>query len=273
MKIKLIDTHCHFNLPPFYADLKNSIEKLQKNNVDKLIIPATGADEFDSIIELSHQAPQIYTALGLHPLFKHKKSDLDVLTSVLSHRNKKANQKIVAVGEIGLDFYPQNQSQLGSFFPQERSSQIQFFKDQCAIAKSHDLPIILHERKAHQEIIKIIKQHPKLSGVIHAFSGSYEQAMDYIRLGFFIGIGGLITYPRAQKTRKTIAQLPIEFLLLETDAPYMPLNGFQGEPNRPERINLILQTLAELRDIDEKKLPKLAEQLYQNSQRAFPKLR
>lgn len=266
MDMKLIDTHCHFNLAPFKTELESAITQFRQAKVDKIIVPAVDYSDFNAILDLTLQ-PEIYGALGFHPLATT--FDLNALTDVLAQTQHM--QKIVAIGEVGLDFH----------FPNELTSneqestqkqQIERLHLQCEIASTFNYPLILHVRKAHQALLQILKQYPTLSGVIHAFSGSYEQAMAFVRLGFYIGVGGIITYPRAQKTRQTIAKLPLSTLVLETDSPYMPIFGFQGQPNRPERLALILQELSILRAVEPESFLTFADQLYQNSLRCFPKL-
>ena len=167
----------------------------------------------------------LFAALGLHPLYiaQHHEPQLEQLAMLLAERP----HKLVAVGEIGLDLYMDN--------PQfERQQSV--LLAQLRLAKQHDLPVILHSRRTHDQLAAALRrmQLPR-RGVVHGFAGSLSQAQAFIRLGYYIGVGGTITYERAQKTRGVMAQLPLEALLLETDAPDMPLAGYQGQPNRPER--------------------------------------
>lgn len=261
--MKLIDTHCHFNLSPFKEEGDEAIFQFKQANIDKIIVPAVCEQDFKTILDLTKQEPSIYGALGIHPLAQE--STFDKLINILAQEN--LTHKIVAIGEIGLDFYAQND------FEQRQKEQKEKLYTQCEIASTFNYPLILHVRKAHKFLVHILKQFPNLFGVIHAFSGSYEQAMEFIRLGFYIGVGGVITYPRAQKTRLTISKLPIDYLVLETDSPYMPICGFQGEPNRPERLEAIFNTLALLRAVNPESRFALAHRLYNNSLNCFPKLR
>ena len=150
-----------------------------------------------------------------------------------------ADDRCVAVGECGLDF---------AVADVNRDQQLQWLQAQLQLANEHHLPVILHCRKAFPELLTLLRQHlPKMGGVYHGFSGSYQQATQLVDLGIKIGVGGTITYSRAQKTRATIAKLPLSALLLETDAPDMPVAGYQGQPNRPERLVDIATVLAEIR--------------------------
>ncbi|AOM41272.1 TatD family hydrolase [Xenorhabdus hominickii] len=251
-----IDTHCHFDFPPFLGDEITSLEQARRVGVEKIIVPTVSERNFQRVVALAENYPAIYAALGLHPLYirEHQSAHLDELAQRLQEKNAKC----VAVGEIGLDLYmPEPQ------FEKQKS----VLEAQVKLAKQHDLPVILHSRKSHDQLAAILRKHklPR-TGVIHGFAGSLSQAQAFIRLGFYIGVGGTITYDRAQKTRHTISQLPLSSLVLETDAPDMPLSGYQGQPNRPERVAAIFSVLCDLR---QESSDEIANQVYQNSMALF----
>ena len=236
MTYRFIDTHCHFDFPPFTGDEAQSIDRAARAGVEAIIVPAIEASRFDRVRDLARQHNALYAALGLHPIVieHHRDEHIDRLDEAL-HRA----QKLVAIGEIGLDLYRED--------PQfERQQTI--LDAQLRLAKHHDLPVILHSRRTHDKLAMHLKRMdlPR-TGVVHGFSGSLQQAQRFIDLGYKIGVGGTITYPRASKTRDVMAQLPLSALLLETDAPDMPLNGFQGQPNRPEQAARVFTSLCELR--------------------------
>lgn len=234
---RFIDTHCHFDFPPFTGDEVSAIERAGESGVEKIIVPAIDASRFTAVLALAKQHPALYAALGLHPIVieNHTEAALADLEQCLTQRP----DKLVAVGEIGLDLYRENPQ----FARQEW-----FLDQQLRLARRYDLPVILHSRRTHDKLAMHLKRHdlPR-TGVVHGFAGSLQQAERFVALGYKIGVGGTITYPRATKTRDVMAQLPMDALLLETDAPDMPLNGWQGQPNRPERIALVFETLCELR--------------------------
>ncbi|MHA1053985.1 TatD family hydrolase [Enterobacter mori] len=237
MTYRFVDTHCHFDFPPFTGDEVLSIDRAARAGVDAIIVPAIEAAYFERVLDLARRHDALYAALGLHPIVieHHLDEHLDRLDAVL----QTADKKLVAIGEIGLDLYREN--------PQfERQQTI--LDAQLRLAKRHDLPVILHSRRTHDKLAMHLKRIdlPR-RGVVHGFSGSLQQAQRFIELGYKIGVGGTITYPRASKTRDVMAQLPLSALLLETDAPDMPLNGFQGQPNRPEQAARVFTTLCELR--------------------------
>ncbi|MHA6312620.1 TatD family hydrolase [Pantoea sp. S-LA4] len=254
--MRFIDTHCHFDFPPFEADAEASLARAAAAGVEKIIIPAVEASRFNRVCELAASHAPLYAALGLHPIAieQHQEAHLDQLETLLQQRPR----KLVAIGEIGLDLYRDD--------PQF-DKQLRFLDAQLKLAKRYALPVILHSRRTHDKLAQHLRRHdlPR-RGVVHGFAGSLQQAQAFIKLGYAIGVGGTITYERASKTRQTLAQLPLSSLLLETDAPDMPLKGFQGQPNRPERARQVWETLCTLR---EESPEEIADALWHNSQQLF----
>lgn len=256
MSFHLIDTHCHFDFPPFTGAETESLQQAEVAGVRQIIVPSVTADRFQGIIKLAKKHPQIFSALGLHPIYisQHTDADLELLDSWLSNRDA----KLVAVGEIGLDLYLEQ--------PQFERQQ-RLLKAQFALAKRENLPVILHSRRSHDQLAAMLRQaHLPATGIVHGFAGSLSQAQAFVKLGFAIGVGGTISYERAQKTRNVMAQLPLSSLLLETDAPDMPLQGFQGQPNRPERAESVFNVLCELRS---ETPDQIAAALLENTRRVF----
>ncbi|CNI53426.1 metal-dependent hydrolase [Yersinia mollaretii] len=251
-----VDTHCHFDFPPFSGAEAASLASAAQANVRQLIIPAVSAAYFPRILALAERYPPLFAALGLHPLYiaEHQEADLATLASYLANKP----EKLLAVGEMGLDLYMDEPQ-----FPR----QLALLQAQLKLAKQHDLPVILHSRRSHDQLAAALRKAAlPCTGVVHGFAGSLAQAQAFIRLGYYIGVGGTITYERAQKTRNVMAVLPLSALLLETDAPDMPLAGFQGQPNRPERAAQVFAALCELRP----EAPhEIATHLLENSQRLF----
>ncbi len=231
------DTHCHFDFPPFTGDEADSLALAQRAGVEKIIVPAVEAERFAAVLALAEQHSVLYAAIGLHPIVIHKHQDASL--ALLEHHLKQRADKLVAIGEIGLDLYMND-----PMFARQET----LLDAQLKLAKRYELPVILHSRRTHDKLAMHLKRHdlPR-TGVVHAFAGSLQQAERFVDLGYFLGVGGTITYPRASKTRDVIARLPLFSLLLETDAPDMPLNGWQGQPNRPERVADVFRVLCELR--------------------------
>ncbi|SNY68761.1 TatD family hydrolase [Enterobacter sp. CC120223-11] len=259
MSFCFTDTHCHFDFPPFVDDIENSLNLAAQAGVTKIVVPATEAARFENVLRLAANHTPLYAALGLHPIVieKHDDESLARLEALLALKPA----KLVAIGEIGLDLYRED--------PQFDKQQA-LLDEQLRLAKRFDLPVILHSRRTHDKLAMHLKRHNlPCTGVIHGFAGSLQQAERFIHLGYKIGVGGTITYPRASKTREVMAHLPLKALLLETDAPDMPLNGYQGQPNRPEQTVKVFESLCDLRS---ESPAEIAETLAENTRFLFPGL-
>lgn len=252
----LFDTHCHFDFAPFAAAPELELQKAQQHGVKRLLVPSIGPQNWLAVAELATRFPAaMYYALGFHPLYLDSSSA--GYLSHLEHELSQASQACVAVGECGLDGMIDVDTHL-----QER-----MLIAQLSIAAQAKLPVLLHSRRTHNRLLQLIKQQRFMQGgVLHGFSGSLQEAQQFVDLGFKIGVGGVITYPRANKTRQTIAALATEHLVLETDCPDMPLNGFQGQANHPAQLVKILETLAQLKNIP---ATSLAPELWKSSQALF----
>lgn len=245
----LIDTHCHLDFPDFEADRAAVIARARFAGVEQIVVPAITVDNFQRVIDLCASSSCFHPALGLHPCFSH---DTDAALNTLAQALEV--HQVVAIGEIGLDFRP------GQRAPE---MQLPLFEQQLKLACQHELPVLLHVVKAHDQVLKRLRHYRLLrGGIVHAFSGSEQQAKEYAKLGFKLGVGGAISYERAHKLRRLAAELPLEWLLLETDAPDMPLNGHQGERNEPAQAARVAELLAELRGIS---LAQVAEQTCANA--------
>ena len=256
--MNLIDSHCHLDFPELAEGLEQELDACADAGVNQIIIPGVTSADWQRVItctELQHPVTR-YAALGLHPCFLNHhsfKADIERIESLL-----RTHSKIVAVGECGLDLFIEN--------PQLELQQ-QLFDAQLELAKQFNLPVILHVRRSVDLVLKSLRRHKlKAGGVAHAFSGSIQQAQEFAKLGFKIGIGGSITYERAQRLRKVSVDISLTQILLETDAPDMPLNGFQGEPNRPSRVALVAECLAQLRGIS---VEEVAAQTTANAKQLF----
>lgn len=254
-----IDSHCHLNFPCFDLQREALLLALQEEQISDLIIPATHRAEWENIMALTAKHRHLHHALGYHPRFLeyYQQGDLDVLQQMLSNVDKNDENKAVAIGEIGLDKYAKT-----SMVMQEL-----LFIEQLKIAEKLQLPVILHIVKKQGRVLEILKeQNFTQGGVYHAFSGSLEVALAFIKLGFKMGVGAVITNPQSITTRKTISELPIESLLLETDAPDMPLHLQSRGSNSPLNLPLIFESLLSLRSESKHGL---ATQILQNTRSIF----
>jgi len=233
----MIDSHCHIDLPVFDSDREQVLLNAANKGVRRILVPGLGLETSKALIRLKSRFDMLDIAAGFHPFF------LTELTSNEWHQRLDSmsawiaeNQNdIVAIGEFGLD----GTLALSAPFQQR------VFVDQLDLAKQFNKPVVVHHRKSHNDIIRLLKQqHFQKGGVIHAFSGSAQIAQSYIDLGFKLGVGGTITYPRGEKTRKALKEISLSDMLVETDAPDMPICGYQGMRNTPERLGLIAESLA-----------------------------
>lgn len=231
----MIDSHCHLDFTQFDSDRNEQLALCRKLGVSRLLLPGTDVSQWPRLISLCQQHAILDFALGLHPYFLAETDDSDI--QLLDNALTQQAGKVLAVGEMGIDLS----------IDTSLSKQISIFQQQIQLAKKHHLPIIVHHRKSHNLIIQTLKQQGFTGGgVIHAFSGSVQEAQTYIEMGFKLGFGGVITYPRAVKTRNVLKQIPLSAVLLETDAPDMPIMGKQGQRNSPTYLPIILKTVAEL---------------------------
>jgi TatD DNase family protein len=231
----LVDTHVHLDDASFDLDRGAAIERARTAGVNVQVIPGVDARSWSKIRQLCDSHPGLYPAYGLHPMFlaQHRPEHLDALPGWLTDGNA------VAVGEIGLDFFVEGLS------PEDQRF---YFHRQLDIAREVQLPVIVHARKALEEVTLALRRNGGLRGVVHSFSGSAEQARQLFELGFSLGIGGPITYERAQRLRRIVSDMPIEYLLLETDSPDQPLATHRGQRNEPAFMVEVLETVAQLRD-------------------------
>lgn len=256
--MRLFDTHCHLDFAAFDDDRAQVVEAAQAVGVERFMLLGVAKQQWDRLINVSKDfSESCYFSLGLHPYFieQHEEHHLSALASYLEAILADTQARCKAVGEIGLDAtcsQPELQQRL--------------LKRQLEIAVDHQLPVILHHRKTLDELLKAVRQASIQRGVVHAFSGSYEQAAAWVDQGFKLGVGGTITYQRAKKTRDAISRVGAEHLVLETDAPDMPLCGYQGQRNEPKRVAEVLLSLAELLDTDP---IDLAPRLWENSAALF----
>lgn len=232
----LIDSHCHLDAPDFDADRTEVLLRCRKMGVSALVIPGVLAERWDALLELASTEQGIYPALGLHPVYlaNHSSQDLKRLEVLLATR-----AEVVAVGEIGLDYF---------IAGLDRSLQLDLFCAQLKIAQAANRPVLLHVRKAHDDVLAALRKHRVCGGIAHAFNGSMQQAMQYIDLGFVLGFGGTLTYERAHKLHRLARELPLESIVLETDAPDMAPSQHRDERNSPEFLPEIVAELARIRD-------------------------
>ncbi len=232
--MKLIDSHCHLDFEQFSHDREQVLLAARQQGVTDLVLPAVQSRRWDNLINLCQSMSGLHYALGLHPVFidQHQWRDIELLKDYLNQYQP------CAVGEIGLDFFDRNLT---------IDKQMELFEAQLRVALEFDLPVILHVRKAHEDVLKYLHKYPVQGGIVHAFNGSLQQAQRYQKYGFKFGFGGMLTYKRSRRLRELAQQLPLETIVLETDSPDMTVEQHRGTRNSPEYLSYCLQALAELR--------------------------
>ncbi len=233
---KLVDSHCHLDVVEFDADRDAVLARALRAGVRQQVVPAIDALRWPRLRDVCAAHSGLHAAYGLHPVYldAHRHEDLDDLRTWIER------ERPVAVGECGLDYFVEGL---------DRDKQAHYFDWQLALAREHDLPVIVHARRAVDAVIAAIRRHPGVRGVVHSFSGSSEQAEQLWKLGFLLGLGGPVTYDRANRLRRLAATMPMEQLLLETDAPDQPDADHRGQRNEPARLTRVLVAIAALRGV------------------------
>ncbi|RMG30353.1 MAG: TatD family deoxyribonuclease [Gammaproteobacteria bacterium] len=232
--MQLVDTHCHIDVEEFAHDRQEVLERAHAAGVCTLVVPSIGAFNWAAVHAVCERHPGLYPAYGLHPVYaaRHHPEDVARLDAWLGEH------AAVAVGEIGLDHYVPDA---------DRARQRTLFEAQLEVAAQRDLPVLLHVRKAHDEVLACLRGRRLRGGIVHAFNGSLQQAERYLDLGFRFGFGGMLTHPRSRHLRMLATRLPLEAIVLETDAPDLTGHAHRGARNEPAWLPEVLATLAELR--------------------------
>lgn len=254
----VIDTHAHIN-DEIYSNLDKLIAEMPRDNLEKIV--CASADKKGSIkaVEIANKNKNIYAMIGLHPdnAFEF---DQEFVSFV---KENVTNKKVVAIGEIGLDYHNENY---------DKEFQQKVFLEQLKLAHEFSLPVVIHVRDAYDDLLSILKSHKDLitnSGIIHCFSGSLEIAREFVKLGFKIAFGGVLTFKNARKSVEVASQLDLKHLVVETDCPWLCPEPHRGEINEPKNVNYVVQKLADIKNMQREKLePTLLENTYQ----VFPKL-
>lgn len=246
-----IDTHCHLSKND-YENIEEVINEAKKENVQKLIISGCDKEGIEESIKIANEYDNVYLSLGYHPSEANKITDKDIeeLKQLI-----KENKKVVALGEIGLDYYWEKEN---------KEKQIDMFKKMLSISKELNMPIVIHSREAFQDTYDVLKES-KQTGVIHCFSGNIENAKMYIDLGFTLGIGGVVTFKNT-KLKEVIKEISIDNIILETDSPYLAPTPHRGEQNSPKYIPLIAEEISKIKNMS---LEEVMEKTTKNAKKIF----
>ena len=249
----LIDTHCHL-YKEYYGDIDNIIKLSKENNVMDYINNGCDAKSNIEVLKSVEKYPSVYGALGIHPEYfeNYTLDDIKFIEDNLS------NPKIVAIGEIGLDYH---------YSKENKAEQIKLLELQLELAEKYDIPVIIHSRDATEDTINTLKKY-NVKGVIHSFSGSLETARIYIKMGYLLGINGVITFKNCN-LKDTLKEIPIENIVLETDSPYLTPVPFRGKQNNPSHILDIAKFIGEIYDLS---LEEVAKVTTDNVKKLYPKI-
>jgi TatD DNase family protein len=262
-----IDTHCHLDAHEFGA-MPDSLEvaaRAGQAGVSMIVIPAVESGNFGVVKALAHGAPNACYALGIHPIFVPQAQEQDL---VLLRRLVEASMidpRFVAIGEIGLDFFIPMLCE-----PAMREKQELFLREQLRIARDFGLPVLTHVRRSQDQVLKHVRQIRPAGGIAHAFNGSFQQAQNFMELGFHLGFGGAMTFTRALQIRRLALELPLDAIVLETDAPDIAPSWIHPGRNSPEQLPAIGRMLAELRGVPEDTVRTATEQ---SALAAIPRLK
>jgi len=230
----LFDTHCHIDVAEFDADRDRVLADARAAGVTDLLVPAVMRATWPGLIELCASDPHLHLALGMHPVYLQQHGPEDIAALAI----QVTESRPIAIGEIGLDWYVEGL---------DREQQQHLLEGQLEVAQQARLPVVLHVRKAHDAMLNTLRRYRLNGGICHAFNGSLQQAERYIEMGFCLGFGGMLTFERSNHLRRIAAQLPLEAIVLETDAPDMTVASHRFERNSPAYLPEVLETLAGLR--------------------------
>jgi TatD DNase family protein len=241
-----IDTHCHLDAHEFGADAPGVARRAGQGGVSMIVIPAVERGNFGIVAELGRTLPNASYALGIHPICVPNAHDDDLLVLREAVQAAMDDPNFVAIGEVGLDYFIPMLCE-----PAMREKQERFFREQLRIARDFGLPVLTHVRRSQDQVLKNLRQLRPPYGIAHAFNGSFQQARTFIDLGFHLGFGGAMTFTRALQIRRLATQLPLDSIVLETDAPDISPAWVHPARNSPEHLPGIGAALAELRGVPE----------------------
>lgn len=236
-----IDTHCHLSRKD-YSDIDSIIIDNRNANIDKIVISSSTPDDIEETLEFSMKYLDVYASIGYHP---ESVSCLEELNFIFLESHL-MDEKVVAIGEIGLDYHYDKDNKL---------KQQEIFRRQLDLAKKYHLPVIIHSRDATNDTINILKDY-QLTGIIHCFSGSYESAIEYIKMGYYLGIGGVVTFKNS-RLFEVIEKIPLDHIVLETDSPYLSPDPFRGKQNSSKNIPIIATKIANIKNVSLEEVEKI----------------
>ncbi|MDW5300664.1 MAG: TatD family hydrolase [Sedimentibacter sp.] len=255
MKSKFIDSHAHLDDERFNEDREKLINELSGNGIEMILNPGADLNTSKAAVSLAEKYSIIYAAVGCHP---HDSKYMNDETMNI-FRELAKSKKVIAIGEIGLDYFYDNS---------DRIVQSKWFREQIRLAKELDLPYIVHDRDAHEDVFKIMKEehYDGTRGILHCYSSSVEMAREFIKLGFYISLGGPVTFKKAKTAKLVAKEIPLDKLLIETDSPYLTPEPFRGKRNEPNYVKYVAAEIANIKNIS---VDMVAEKTNENFKRLF----
>lgn len=257
----IFETHAHYDDDRFAEDREELLQSLVQNGIGAVINSGASVDSTRATVALAKKYDHVYAAIGVHP------SEIKHLDEAFMDwmKTQAVWEKTVAIGEIGLDYYWDKE-------PQVQESQRYWFGRQIELAREMKLPIIVHSRDAAADTMQVMKEHhaQEIPGVIHCYSYSKEMAMEFIQMGYYIGVGGVVTFKNAKKLKETVAAIPLERILLETDCPYMAPEPHRGKRNSSLYLPYVIEEIAKIKGISAEEVEKVTEA---NARALFPKVK
>lgn len=255
MENKFIDSHAHLDDERFDNDRDELINSLHEDGIEAVLNPGADLNTSRAAVALADKYPFIYAAVGCHPHDSKLMND----DTMNIFRELAKNTKVIGIGEIGLDYYYDNS---------QRETQKIWFREQIRLAKELDLPYIVHDRDAHEDVFRIMKEehYSGTRGILHCYSSSVEMAKEFVKLGFYISLGGPVTFKNAKTPKLVAREVPFESLLIETDCPYLTPEPYRGKRNEPKYVKYVAEEIAAIREVS---VEAVAEQTKENFKRLF----
>lgn len=255
MASKFIDSHAHLDDKRFDGDREKLIESLYDDGVEAVLVPGADLQTSGEALKIAEKYSFIYAAVGCHP--HDSKYMNDEIMNIF--REMAASKKVIGIGEIGLDYYYDNS---------DRDTQRKWFREQIRLAKDLDLPYIVHDRDAHEDILRIMKEehYDGARGILHCYSGSLELSREFIKLGFYISLAGPVTFAKARVPKLVAGEVPFDKLLIETDSPYLTPEPYRGKRNEPKYVRYVAEEIARIRNIS---VDEVAEKTKENFKTLF----
>ncbi len=255
MENKFVDSHAHLDDERFNEDREELINSLYENGIETVLNPGADLNTSKAAVELADKYSFIYAAVGCHP---HDSKFMNDETMNI-FRELAKNKKVIGIGEIGLEYYYDNS---------DRDTQRIWFREQIRLAKELDIPYIVHDRDAHEDVFKIMKEehYSGTRGILHCYSSSVEMAREFVKLGFYISLGGPVTFKKAKTPKLVAKEIPLDRLLIETDCPYLTPEPFRGKRNEPKYVKYVAEEIAAIKEVS---IDVIAEKTSENFRKLF----